>query len=57
MLIIIGNEDSYIVKPSSPIEQAIKKMLKADLGVMPVAEVPDKLVGIVTRKDLLKAYI
>ncbi len=57
MRIIIGNEDKFLIRPSENVEKAIKKMLNAELSVLPVAENHDKLIGIVTRKDLLKAYV
>jgi len=57
MRIIIGDEERFLIRSSEPIEKAIRKMLDAELSVLPVAESHEKLVGIVTRKDLLKAYI
>ncbi len=57
MRIIIGEEERFLIHPSAPVEKAIKKMLDLELSVLPVAADHNKLVGIVTRKDLLKAYI
>jgi len=57
MRIIIGNEDNFLVRPSDSVEKAIKKMLNSELSILPVAENHDKLIGVVTRKDLLKAYL
>ncbi len=57
MRIIIGQEHKFIVPPDSPIDKAIKKMLDENLSILMVAENVKKLIGIVTRKDLLKAYV
>jgi predicted transcriptional regulator len=57
MRILIGREGKFIVPPDSAVEKAIKKMLDEDLSILIVAENFKKLIGIVTRKDLLKAYV
>ncbi len=57
MRIVIGQEQKFLVGPDSPVEKAIRKMLDEDTGILVVAERNNKLIGIVTRKDLLKAYI
>lgn len=57
MCIIMGKEEKFLAASSAPVEKAIKKMLDAELSILPVVEKNNKLVGIVTRKDLLKAYI
>lgn len=45
----------YSVKPEDPIETAVLLLLRLDVGAIPVIE-GEKLAGIVTRYDLLKAY-
>ena len=57
MKIVIGQEQKFLIGPDAPIEKAIRKMLDEDLGILVVAEKNNKLIGIVTRKDLLKAYV
>ncbi len=57
MRIIIGQEHRFLIPPDMPVEKAIRKMLDEDTGILIVAEKNNKLIGIVTRKDLLKAYI
>ena len=57
MRIAIGQESIVLIGPDSPVEKAIKKILGENLSILLVAEKNNKLIGIVTRKDLLKAYI
>ena len=57
MRIVIGQDDKFLISPDSPIDKAIRKMLDHDLSILIVAEKNNKLIGLVTRKDLLKAYL
>lgn len=57
MRIIVGEEERFLIPPDAMVDKAIRKILNADLGILPVVGKSNKLIGIVTRKDLLKAYL
>ena len=39
------------------LEEAAEKMLEEEVGVLPVVEDKDKIIGIITDKDLFRAFI
>ena len=48
--------DVAIVRPDTPIKEAICKMVEARLSGLPVLDSADKLVGILTEGDLLRRH-
>ncbi len=49
-------ENLRTVTPSTPLEEAIRMLLKHKIGGLPVVE-GDRLVGIITISDILRAFL
>ena len=51
-----GEGAKYLVKPTTPIEEAADKIIRLKrTNILPVVD--KELVGVVTRKDLLRGYV
>jgi CBS domain-containing protein len=55
MRIVKGEEKRFILKPDTPLEEAVIKILDTGTSVLPVVD--SGLLGIVTKKDLLRGYV
>lgn len=55
MRIITGEEARFLVKPSDTIQDAVAKIIDTKAGILPVVD--NGLIGVVSRRDLLRGYI
>lgn len=53
----IMNTNICKVKPNTPLKEVAKLMVKRDIGRVVVVDDKDKLVGIIDREDVVKAYV
>ena len=52
----VMTKDLVVVTPEETLESALRKLIERDIGRLPVV-VGDKLVGILTRTDIIRAYV
>lgn len=56
VMIKVPDIEKYTLKTSTPIQEAVRKIINANMNMLPVFN-HTGIVGIVTKRDLLKAYI
>lgn len=56
MRITTGNEKKLAITPTESVLEASKKILEADVSILPVVNKKGVLEGIVTKKDLLRGF-
>ena len=50
----IGEREVITIKPNSTLSEAIEKLVDHKIGALPVCESDDKLVGVISERDIIR---